>query len=87
MNISKNILQGVLLGVSTLTLASVHSVTMAQKPVKLCAKPPQQQDTVLRQPGNETDTQHPVTDQGQVVQSADSTEVIYKHPCITCGRG
>lgn len=87
MNVSKNILQGVLLGLSTIALTSVCSAATAQKPVKVCAKPPQPQDTVQLQTANVADTPQPVTEQNQVVQSGDSTELIYKHPCITCGRG
>lgn len=87
MNISKNILQGVLLGLSTLTVTSIDSEATAQQPLRVCAKPPQSQDTVSQQTANETNMPRPVTEQNQVVQSGDSTELIYKHPCITCGRG
>lgn len=95
MHISKNILRGVLLGLSTISLATTPSDATAQKTKKVAEKIPQPKDTVVRvdcykfnpkpDPADLPQA-HPTTSQVRAVVS-DSTDVIYKAPCVTCGRG
>lgn len=91
MTISKNILQGVLLGLGTISLALTHTEAAAQKRKKAPVKTHQQKDTLQvncpkPNPGISYQPQHTVA--APVAQAInDSTEVIDKHPCITCGRG
>ncbi|OJV53700.1 MAG: hypothetical protein BGO31_02245 [Bacteroidetes bacterium 43-16] len=91
MIISKNILQGVLIGLGTISLAATHTEAAAQKGKKAPVKTHQQKDTLQvncpkPNPGVSYRPQHTAT--SPVVQAInDSTGVIDKHPCITCGRG
>lgn len=94
MQIPKNILQGVLLGLGTITLATAHTEAAAQKPKKESVKAQQQKDTARQancvkfDPKLSPEYRPYAAPDSQVSASAtDSTALIYKEPCITCGRG
>lgn len=93
MHISKNILQGVLLGLSTISLGAIALDAAAQKTNEVPEKTMQQKDTLRincakPNPGAYTNYQPENNERPRVVRAAkDSTDLIYKDPCITCGRG
>lgn len=92
MQISKNILQGVLLGLGAISFATSPVVAIAQAK-KVPAKAPQQKDTIqinCPKPNPGAATIYPPERNAQprvVPARPDSTDLIYKDPCVTCGRG
>ncbi|MBL7707136.1 MAG: hypothetical protein JNM21_16445 [Taibaiella sp.] len=94
MHISKNILQGVLLGLSTISLTAKPSDATAQKIKEVPGKIQQPKDTARQAGCVKFDPKlspgyKPYAAPGSQVSTAasDSTVLIYKDPCITCGRG
>lgn len=94
MNISSNILQGVLLGLGTLALTTASSETVAQKRTQ--EKQSIQRDTVrvdCHKPGPkvvnanppESSTTLPV--QSTVSDTTKTKKIIYRDYCPGCGRG
>ncbi|GEM_PF-1517362 len=94
MHISKNILRGVLLGLSTISLAATPSDAGAQQTKKVPEKIQQPEDTARRATCVKFDPElspeyRPYAAPGSrvSVSAADSTNLVDKEPCITCGRG
>jgi len=93
MQLSKNILRGMLLGISTISLGGIALEAAAQKTSKVPEQVTQPKDTTRincakPNPGAYTNDQPKNNERPRVVRAAnDSTDLIYKEPCITCGRG
>lgn len=93
MQVSKNILRGVLLGLGTLGLSASHTEVVAQNKDK-DPKVIRQNDTIKiihcpkPNPGATVNYPSESNERPRVVNTiSDSTDLLYKHPCITCGRG
>lgn len=94
MHISKNILQGVLLGLSTVSLAGTPADATAQKPKQMPVKVQHPKDTAVQAGCVKFDPAispgyRPYAAPGSQVSApaTDSTKWMDKAPCITCGRG
>lgn len=89
MHISKNILQGLLLGLGTISLATSPAIVQTKG---VPAKTPQQDTARINcpKPNPDAATIYPPkrNEQPRIIpERPDTTEVIDKHSCITCGRG